>query len=126
MEYVRQLGADEVIDYKKQRFEEVVRDVDIVLDTIGGETQQRSWQTLRARGILVSTVQPTANLQGRRGLFFRCDHARSDQLGQIASLVVSGEVKVHIEGRLPLAEARRAQELSQAGHIQGKIVLKIA
>ena len=72
---VRELGADEVIDYHATRFEQVVRDVDVVLDPLGGETQERSWQVLRPDGILVSLVQPpsqqAAAAQGARGLWMR-------------------------------------------------------
>src|SRR5204863_5798694 len=57
LEQVRQLGADEVIDYRKTKFEEMARDVDVVLDTIGGETQERSWRVLKRGGVLVSRVQ---------------------------------------------------------------------
>src|SRR2546430_10272701 len=71
VEQVRQLGADEVIDYRKTKFEEVARDVDVVLDTIGGETQERSWQVLKRGGVLVSLVQPPsvekAAARGARG-----------------------------------------------------------
>jgi NADPH:quinone reductase-like Zn-dependent oxidoreductase len=128
--FVRNLGADQVIDYKKTKFEEVVRDVDMVLDTIGGETQERSWGVLKKGGILVSTVRTPSEVSAKshevRGLFMRCDLNRSDELAQIAKLVASGTVKVHVETVLPLADAARAQEISQRGHAHGKIVLKVA
>jgi len=128
VEQVRQLGADEVIDYRKSKFEEVVRDVDVVLDTIGGETQERSWQVLKRGGILVSLVQPPsaekAAARGVRGLMVR-QKANGTQLAAIADLVVKGKVKVKVEAVLPLAEARKAQELSKTGHSGGKIVLEV-
>ena len=128
MDFIRQLGADEIVDYRSQRFEEVVHDADLVLDTIGGETQQRSWGVLKKGGVLVSTVQPpseaTAAAHNVRAIFLRCDLTRRDELAQIADLVVRGQVRVHIEAVLPLNEARKAQELSQNGHAQGKIVLR--
>ncbi len=127
--FVRELGADEVIDYQTTRFEEAARDVDVVLDTIGGETQARSWRVLKRGGILVSIVQPPAPEaaadRGVRGVFMRADHNRNDELARIADLLASGQVKVPIETVLPLNEARRAQELSQQGHVRGKIVLKV-
>ena len=130
MEFARQLGADEVIDYRTKDFRDVVQEVDVVLDTIGGETQERSWKVLRKGGVLVSIVQPpseaVAGAHGAKGLFIRCDHSRRDELGQIADLVVRGQVQVHVDIVLPLNEARRAQELSQSGHAQGKIVLRVA
>ncbi len=125
---VRQLGADEVIDYRKTKFEEVARDVDVVLDTIGGETQERSWQVLKRGGVLVSLVQPPsaekAAAHGVRGLFVS-QKANGVQLATIADLVVKGKVNVKVEAVLPLAEARKAQELSKTGHSGGKIVLEV-
>jgi len=124
--YVSGLGADQVIDYKAKRFEQEVHDVDVVLDTIGGETQERSWQVLKRGGILVSLVQPPspqqAEARGVRGVMHR-QQPRGDQLAEIAALVASGKVKVNVEKTFPLSEARKAQELSQDGHAHGKIVL---
>src|SRR5437899_7700252 len=75
VEQVRQLGADEVIDYRKTKFDEVARDVDVVLDTIGGETQESSWQVLKRGGVLASLVQPPsaekAAVHAARGFFVR-------------------------------------------------------
>jgi NADPH:quinone reductase-like Zn-dependent oxidoreductase len=127
--FVRGLGADQVIDYRATKFEDVARDVDVVLDTIGGETQERSWKTLKKGGILVSTVQAppdkTAAAHGVRGVFIRENAQRADELAQIADLVASGRVKVFVETVLPLREARKAQELSQSGHSRGRIVLAV-
>ena len=124
--FVRQLGASEIIDYRSAKFEEVARDIDVVLDTIGGDTQERSWKVLKRGGILVSIVQPPsqekAAAHGARGVFL-ISKPRGDQLVHIAELVVSGQVKVIVEKVLPLREARLAQELSQSGHTHGKIVL---
>jgi NADPH:quinone reductase-like Zn-dependent oxidoreductase len=126
---LRELGVDEAIDYNKTRFEDVVRDVDVVLDTIGGETQERSFEVLKRGGILVSVVQPPsqelAAKYGVRALFYG-SHTSSSDLTEIAKLIDSGKVKTVVETVLPLAEARRAHELSQSGHARGKIVLKAA
>lgn len=125
----RSLGVDQFIDYRSTRFEDVARDVDVVFDTIGGETQERSWKVLKKGGVLVSIVQPpsetTAAAHGVRGFFMSEDAKRMDELMQIAGLVASGRVKVNVETILPLREARKAQELSQSGHAHGKIVLAI-
>jgi NADPH:quinone reductase-like Zn-dependent oxidoreductase len=125
---VRQLGADEVIDYRKKKFEDVVRDVDVVLDTIGGETQERSWNVLKRGGVLVSLVQPPsaekAAAREARGLIVY-QKGNGEQLAAIADLVVKGKVKVNVETVLPLQEARKAQELSKSGHSGGKIVLEV-
>ena len=108
---------------------QLVKDVDVVLDTIGGETQERSWKVLKRGGILVSIVQPPseqeAKAYGVRAVFMRSDANHGDQLARIADLVVSGQVKVNVETVLPLSEARKAQELSQSGHTRGKIVLEV-
>ena len=123
------LGVDQAVDYRKTRFEDVVRDVDVVLDTVGGETQERSFKVLKKGGILVSLVQPPsqefATKYGVRALFHG-GRARSSDLAQIAKLIDDGKVKTIVETVLPLAEARRAHELSEAGHVRGKIVLKVA
>jgi NADPH:quinone reductase-like Zn-dependent oxidoreductase len=125
---VRQLGADEVIDYRSTKFEDVVRDVDVVLDTIGKDTQERSWQVLKRGGILVSLVQPPpqekAAAHGVRGIIIR-QKPRGDQLAKIAELVAEGRVKVNIETVLPLQKASEAQQLSQSGHAGGKIILVV-
>ena len=127
IDFVKQLGADEVIDYRASRFEDQLKDVDVVFDTVGGQTQDRSWKVLKSGGILVSIVKPPSGQFARkaaaRGVFLRSDHKRGDELAKIAELVIQGTVKVHIEQVLPLSEARKAQELSQNGHAHGKIVL---
>ena len=127
--FLRELGVDKALDYQKTRFEDVVRDVDVVLDTIGGDTQERSFKALKKGGILVSLVQPPSeNLAakyGVRALFYGA-HASSSNLAEIAKLIDSGKVKTVVGTVLPLAEARRAHELIQSGHTRGKIVLKAA
>lgn len=127
-DYLRRLGADEPVDYRSTRFEETTGDIDMVFDTIGGETQERSWQLLKRGGILVSIIDPpSAELAAARGVrqafvFIQPDAA---VLAELAGLVDTGKLKVYVEAVLPLAEAKRAQELSQGGHVRGKIVLKI-
>lgn len=125
---LRELGVDEAIDYEKTRFEDQVRDVDVVLDTIGGETQERSYKALRRGGILVSIVAPPAQDQaakyGVRTVMFGA-HPSASNLTEIARLIDTGKVKTTIETILPLMEARRAHEISQSGHARGKIVLHV-
>lgn len=129
LDFVRQLGADEMIDHRTHRFEDMVREADVVLDTIGGDTQQRSWSVLKKGGVLVSIVQApseaVAAAHGMRAVFVRCDLQKRNELAQIADLVARGQVRVYIETALPLSDARHAQELSQSGHAQGKIVLQM-
>jgi NADPH:quinone reductase-like Zn-dependent oxidoreductase len=127
-DFVRQLGADEVIDYTTTRFEDVVHDVDMVFDTMGGDVQKRSWQTLKPGGVLVSCLGPPsaedAAAHKVRGMmvFVR---PNAEQLAAITELIDSRKLKSVVETILPLAEARHAQELSQAGHVRGKIVLRV-
>jgi NADPH:quinone reductase-like Zn-dependent oxidoreductase len=124
-----ELGVDKAVDYNKAPFEDVVRDVEVVLDTIGGDTQERSFEVLKKGGILVSIVQPPseelAAKHGVRAVFYGA-HPSSSDLAEIAKLIDSDKVKPVVETVLPLAEARRAHELSQSGHARGKIVLKAA
>jgi NADPH:quinone reductase-like Zn-dependent oxidoreductase len=125
--FLRELGADKVIDYRTTGFEDAVHDVDVVLDTIGGDTQQRSWQVLKKGGILVATLgisSPDAAKQhGVRGEGIMV-HPDAAQLSQIAALIDAGKLKPSLATTLPLAEAARAHELSQSGHVRGKIVLE--
>src|SRR5439155_6803926 len=109
IEYVRSLGADKVLDYHTQRFEDEVKDVDAVLDLVGGETQMRSFQVLRPGGKLISAVsQPDQGLAERHGVeaaFFLVD-VTSDRLERIARLVDGGQLGTNVGAGLPLAEAR--------------------
>ena len=130
-EFLLGLGANEVIDYQHVHFEDVVRDVDVVLDTIGGGTRERSWQVLKPGGILVSLVEPMPDSEaaahgerGRRGVFFIV-RADRQQLRQIATLIDSGAVRPVIAQTVPLAEARAAFERGVAGHTRGKLVLAL-
>src|SRR6266436_403973 len=125
---LRELGVDEPIDYTKQKFEDVARDVDLVLDLIGGETQERSWSVLKKGGVLLSLVQPPsvekAKALGVRAAFV-AGHPSGAQLAEIAHLIDSRKLKPIVERILPLLEVRRAQELSKSGHTRGKIVLRV-
>jgi NADPH:quinone reductase-like Zn-dependent oxidoreductase len=127
-EMLRKLGADETIDYTTQRFEEVTGKVDVVLDPMGGETQERSWQMLNKSGVLVSLVQPPseekAQALGVHGVMAGTRPSGA-QLTEIATLIESGNLKPTVDRILPLSEARRAHELSQTGHARGKIVLRV-
>ena len=125
------LGANEVIDYQHVQFEQAVRDVDVVLDTIGGATRERSWQVLKPGGLLVSLPEPIPEgevaahgKRGRRGLFFIVKPDR-EQLGTIATLIDSGAVRPVIAETIPLAKARQAFERGVAGHTRGKLVLEV-
>ena len=128
LDFLRRIGVDKAIDYHKRQFEDVVKNVDVVLDTIGGDIQKRSWKVLKKGGILISIVSPPsqqeADANGVYQAFIRTQ-SNAAQLAEIAELIDSGELVSIVETVLPLSEARHAQELSQAGHTRGKIVLKI-
>lgn len=128
-DFLRELGASEVIDYTRERFEEKVEDVAVVLDTIGGETQQRSWGILRRGGILISVVSPLsaekASSLGVRSAFFIVEPKRS-QLIELGRLIDAGTLRVIVAAALPLEKARDAFEKGLAGHVRGKIVLQVA
>jgi NADPH:quinone reductase-like Zn-dependent oxidoreductase len=128
-EYVRMLGADRVIDVEAARFDEVLSDVDVVLDTVGGETQDRSFAVLKPGGVMVSAVsapdQQTATRHDVRALFFLVD-VSSQRLEDIAALFEAGELQTRVGDVLPLTAARVAHEmLAGKPHKRGKIVLAL-
>jgi NADPH:quinone reductase-like Zn-dependent oxidoreductase len=126
-DFLRELGADETVDYEKTRFEDIVHDVDVVFDTIGGDTQKRSWKVLKKGGILVSIVAPPAAEEAARRVrqAFVFVQPNAGQLAEIAKMVDAGKLRPVVETVLPLSDARRAQEFSQTGHTRGKIVLRV-
>jgi NADPH:quinone reductase-like Zn-dependent oxidoreductase len=124
LEFVRGLGGDEVIDYRATRFEDAVRDVDVVFDTVGDETLERSWGVLRPGGRLVTiaTSGEGASDPRTRAAFFIVQ-AKRDQLSEIARLIDSGALRAVVDAVFPLAEARRAYAHRPA---RGKVVLRVA
>jgi len=127
-DFVRELGVDEFIDYQATQFETVVHDVDVVLDTIGGDTQVRSFGVLRKDGFLVSIVEPPSEeLAAQHGVRSKMVGVlpNGTQLSEIAALIDSGKVKPFVETVLPLSEARQAHEMSKSGRTRGKIVLQV-
>jgi NADPH:quinone reductase-like Zn-dependent oxidoreductase len=127
-ELLVKLGADEVIDYTTQKFEDVAHNIDIVLDTIGGKTRERSWLVLNKGGALISLAKrPSEQKANRFEVRPMMCSVQPDgaQLNKIAKLIDSAKLKPTIDRILPLSEARRAHELSQDGHVRGKIVLRV-
>jgi NADPH:quinone reductase-like Zn-dependent oxidoreductase len=127
-DYLREIGADEVIDYQSTQFEKVIKGADVVLDTVGGDTLRRSHGIVKRGGYLVSIVQDldkaALEQQGIRGSLavVRPDGA---QLAQIARLIDAGKVKPHVSEILDLQSAAAAQDLSEKGRTRGKIVLRV-
>jgi NADPH:quinone reductase-like Zn-dependent oxidoreductase len=130
IDYVRGLGADKVVDYQKQRFEDEAGGADVVLDLVGGETQTRSIRVLRPGGKLISTVsEPDQDLAREYSVsasFFLVD-VTTARLRKIATLIDSGEIKTRIGALLDLSDARKAHAMLEArqGRPPGKIVLNI-
>jgi len=126
--FVRSLGADEVIDYRSVRFQDVVRDVDVVFDTIGGDVQQASWSVLKQGGILVSVVQPPeeerAKEAGAVGKFVFIQ-PNAGILRELASLIDSGVIRPVVGAEFSLQEISKAHELSESGRALGKIVIHV-
>jgi NADPH:quinone reductase-like Zn-dependent oxidoreductase len=127
IDFVRKLGADEVIDYGATPFETAVRDVDVVLDSIGGTVTEKSWSVLRPNGLLVTIVRQPSDWTARRaarGLFFLVEPRRTE-LNELSRLIDAGIVRPIIEAVLPLDRAREAYERGIKDHPQGKLVLAI-
>ncbi len=123
------LGADVVIDYTKQKFEDVAKDVDVVLDSVGKDTLARSYGVVRKGGFIVTLVaridQAELNKHGIHGASLSVE-PNSDELSEIGKLIDEKKIKVVVSQTFPLAEAKRAQEQVATGHTRGKIVLKIS
>ena len=128
LDLVRGLGADQAIDYKAQRFEEVARDIDLVLDLIAGETQRRSWPVLKPGGALISTLQrpddATAQQHRVRATNYMA-HPDAEQLAEVGRLIDQGKVRVHVDRVFPLAEVQQAQRHLENEHVRGKVVLRV-
>jgi len=125
---VRELGAEKVIDYRTQRFEDAVADLDLVLDTVGGETWERSWGVLGPRGRLVSIAVPRPPVRpgedGRRATWFIVKQDRQ-QLVEIGGLMDAGQVRPIVSAELPLARGREAYGPTVHRIGPGKVVLLV-
>lgn len=128
-DFLQRLGIDQVIDYHTTNFEDVVHDVDVVLDTQAGDTQRRSYKVLKKGGILVSTLgiedPGEAGKYGVRATGFQAQ-PNGGELRQIARLVDYGKIKPEIAQVFPLKDVAKAHQLSETGHVRGKIVLKMS
>ncbi|PPS83611.1 2-haloacrylate reductase [Streptomyces sp. MH60] len=130
-EFLRSLGADETVDYRETDFAEAVKDVDVVLDTIGGDTSLRSLRVLRPGGVVVSILPvgsdeffEEADRLGVRAVRMLVDADRAG-MEEIAALVESGKLRATIAETFPLAEAARAHALGETGRTTGKLVLVV-
>lgn len=122
-------GADEVIDYQHERFEDRAREIDLVLDLVAGETQRRSWKCLKPAGRIVSTLQPPSEVEAAlhhaTGEAFMVQ-PNAGELAEITRLIDAGKVDVHVDQTFPLDAVRRAHEHLEHNHVQGKVVLAVS
>ena len=127
-DFLKQLGADVAIDYKTQKFEDIAKEVDVVVDGVGGETLTRSYSIVKRGGILVNLVgrvdQAQLDKHGIRGVSLEAEYS-GDQLAHIGKLIDEKKIKVVVSQTFPLAEATEAQKEADTGHARGKIVLKV-
>ena len=125
---LRSLGVDEVIDYHNVRFEEKLKDIDVVLNTVDADTGARSIAVVRPGGILVSVAgaAPATQCEAAK---IRCavtGPATGEMLGSLSELADQGKFRIHIDRQFPLAEAAKALELNRQGHTGGKIILEVS
>jgi NADPH:quinone reductase-like Zn-dependent oxidoreductase len=129
LEVLRELQVEQIIDYSQTPFETVAHDVDVVLDTIGGPVQERSYGVLKPGGILVSIIQlpseEVAQAHNVRAVMLSSVPPVGQTLTEAAGLVASGQLKPIVSAVLPLAETRQAHEMIEGKHTRGKIVLQV-
>jgi len=127
-DYVKELGADEMIDYKKEAFEERLKGFDAVFDTVGGETTAKSFRVIKKGGTLVSMLgQPDPALAQKAGVtaIGQSTHVTTEILKRLAQLIDSGAIKIHVDKVFPFEKAKEAFERLEGGHARGKVVLEI-
>ena len=126
--FVRSLGADAVIDYAAGPFEEAAQGIDVVLDTVGGDTFQRAFQTLKKDGVMVTVVAFPKDEAVQYGVRVTRSSTvpNAHNLAAIKDLVEAGQVKPHVDTVLPFEAIKDALALSESGHVRGKIVLEFA
>ena len=128
-QFVQELGADQIVDYKKENFEDILQDYDAVLDTVGGETNKRSFRVLKkGGGIIVSTLeQPNTELMSQYGIkaVFLFSQVNKQRLTKLAQWVDQNNIKVNIAKTFPLDEASNALDYQKGGHPRGKVVLTV-
>ena len=127
-DFVKKLGADEVIDYKTQQFETILKDMDAVYDTVGGETAEKSLDVLKKNGTIVSMVgQPNPEKAKKLGVVSIGQQTRitPERLLQLTQLVDEGHIKIQIDKVYPLDEAREAFAYQEDVHPRGKVVIRV-
>jgi NADPH:quinone reductase-like Zn-dependent oxidoreductase len=129
IELAGDLGADKVIDYEKQKFEDEVKDIDLVYDLIAGETQERSWKVLKNGGTMISTLKEPDQAKAKERDIHVAHYMaepNADELEEITKLIDADKVKPIVKATYPLDQAAKAHKHMEDDHIQGKVVLKVA
>jgi NADPH:quinone reductase-like Zn-dependent oxidoreductase len=128
-EYLKQLGCNLPINYETTRFEEVVHDFDAVIESMGGEVRNRSWKVLKHGGILVALIGPPPSDEDAKSHGVRAAiiwaQTKPDQLAEMARLADSGRLRPEIAAVFPLRDGAKAHQMSETGHVRGKIVLQV-
>ena len=127
--YLEEMGASQMLDYKTEHFEDISKDVDTVIDLVGGETLKRAYRCVKPNGLVITTVGPADEAEAKSynarvvQFYMKPD---SSELGQIGRLVEGGNVKPRLSKVMSLDEAKAAEDLVQLGHPHGKVILHIA
>ena len=127
-EFVQQLGADEIVDYTTQNFDDILHDYDAALDTVGGETYKKSFKVLKNNGTIVSMLeQPDSNLMNQYGVkaIFQFTETTSERLTKLAQWIDQNNVKANVEKTFPLSETAKALDYQKDNHPRGKVVITI-
>lgn len=130
-DFVLSLGADEHIDYRNEKFEEIVRNIDLVIDTVGGDTRLRSIDVIRANGMIVSIVpvnfEEAAVIAKEKGVDLKLliGEGNKAELAELAQLLESGVLKIHVSGIYAFSEMAEAHEAIASGRTVGKLVAKL-
>jgi len=124
--FVQELGADQVIDYKSQNFEDLLHDYDSVFDTVGGETYKRSFKVLKKGGIIISMLeQPNSELMNQYNVkaIFQFTQADRERLTKLAQWVDQNNIRINVDRTFSLDEAGKALNYQKDVHPRGKVVL---
>jgi len=128
LDFVKKLGADQIIDYKKENFEEILSDYDAVFDTVGGETYQKSFKVLKKGGTIVSMLeQDKEKLSEKYGVtaISQFTKVNTEHLSILTEFIENKDVKVYIDKIYPLDKIKEAFEAKEKGDVKGKIVIEI-
>ena len=127
-QFVQELGADQTIDYKSQKFEDLLHDYDAVYDTIGGDTYKRSFKVLKKDGIIISMLeQPNSELMQQYGVkaTFQFSQVNNERLNKLAQWVDQNNIRINVDRTFPLDETGYALDYQKDVHPRGKVVITV-